>query len=196
MRTLFSIFFLVLAAVLGFFLYKSIEEPIAFTNYRANRKDVVVEKLQTIRRTQEMYRDITDTFATSFDQLTQVLSTEDFKIIKVTGDPDDPNFAGTVTYDTIRRPAADSIKVLGIDLANLRYVPFTDNKVSFEIQAKTIPNENYSSKSPVVLVGTPWKSFMGAYGDARFAQYDRKYDPNQLLSFGNLEKQNLAGNWE
>ena len=92
-------------------------------------------KLETIRKTQEMYRDITGEFAANFDTLNQVLTEESFALIKVVGDPDDPNFTGEITYDTTFLPAIDSIKALGIDLDDLRFVPFTDNKVAFDIDA-------------------------------------------------------------
>ena len=194
MRKLFNVLFLVLAAFMAYLLYKSIEEPIAFADYRSERKAVVVEKLEKIRRTQEMFRDITDKFAHDFDTLQEVLTNEKFIIINVNGDPDDPDFNGTLTYDTTFISAFDSIKALGIDLADLRYVPFTDNKVQFDIDAQIVPYQ--SIEVPVVQVGTPWKNFMGEYADPRFATYDRKYNPSKAIKFGDLSKPNLSGNWE
>ncbi|MEM9835577.1 MAG: hypothetical protein AAF828_03695 [Bacteroidota bacterium] len=194
MRKLFNALFLILAFVMAYLLYKSIEEPIAFADYRQKRKAVVVEQLETIRKAQEMYRDITGEFAHTFDTLNQVLKTEDFALIKVIGDPDDPNFTGEITYDTTFRSALDSVRTLGIDLEKLRYVPFTDNKVEFEIDAQVVQYQ--STEVPVVQVGTPWKNFMGEYADPRFAQYDRKYNPSAAIKFGDLSKPNLSGNWE
>lgn len=194
MRKIFNLLFLVLAFGLAYLLYKSIEEPIAFNKYKTERKDVVVERLQTIRKTQEMFRDITGQFAHSFDTLEQVLSTESFALVKVVGDPDDPNFTGTITYDTLFRPAIDSIQSLGIDLKSLRFVPFTDDKITFDIDADTVAYQ--STTVPVVQVGTPWGNFMGDYADARFSQYDRRYDPKNAIKFGDMQKPNLSGNWE
>ncbi|MEL6356062.1 MAG: hypothetical protein AAFQ37_03915, partial [Bacteroidota bacterium] len=125
MRILFNVLFLVLALVLGYLLYASIKEPIAFEGFRAERKATLVSKLETIRQTQEMYRDITGEFAADFDTLAEVLTNENFQIVRVIGDPDDPDFTGEITYDTILRPAIDSVKALNIDLAALRYVPYT-----------------------------------------------------------------------
>jgi hypothetical protein len=194
MRKIFNVLFLVLAAALAYLLYKSIEEPIAFADFRAERKAVVVKKLETIRRAQEMYRDITDEFAPTFDTLQQVLTEGKFIIINVNGDPDDPNFNGILTYDTTFISAYDSTQALGIDLTELRYVPFTDNKVEFDIDAQVVPYQ--SIEVPVIQVGTPWKNFMGAYADPRFASYDRKYNPSKAIKFGDLSKPNLSGNWE
>lgn len=193
-RQIFNILLLLLAFGLAYLLYKSIEEPIAFAKFRDTRETVVETKLETIRKAQEMYRDITGAFAHNFDTLKQVLSTENFALIKVIGDPDDPNFTGEITYDTTFRSAGDSVRALGIDLDDLPFVPFTDNKVRFDIDAKEV--EYQSTTVPVVQVGTKRKNFMGQYADPRFAQYDRKYDPNNVIKFGDLNKPNLSGNWE
>ncbi len=193
MRKLFSLFFLVLAFFLAYLLYKSIEEPIAFANVRTLRDDAVEDQLKKIRTTQEMYRDITGEFAPRFDTLRQVLTNEDFLQIQVIGDPDDPNFQGTIVYDTTRVPAIDSIRALNIDLATLDEVPY-GNGAKFDIEANVI--EYQSTEVPVVQVGVPRSKYMGEYADAKFKRYDQRYEPNAAIKFGDLTKPSLAGNWE
>ena len=193
MRKLFSLAFLVLAFILGWLLYRSIEEPITFADERAVRQDAVAEQLMVIRTTQEMYRDITGMFAPSFDTLKQVLREGDFMEVKIIGDPDDPDFDPATAYDTIYRPAIDSVQKLGIDLDRLEYVPYTEDKV-FEIAADTIDYQ--STKVPVVQVGIPYKEFMGRFADSRFQRYDQRYNPDAPIKFGDLSKPSLAGNWE
>ena len=194
MRKLFSLGFLVLAFVLGYLLYQSIEEPIDFANERSLRDDAVVEQLETIRSTQEMFRDITGQFAHNFDTLRQVLRNEDFLQVQVIGDPDDPNFTGEITYDTTRIAAIDSVRALGIDLDQLDVVPYTDGQARFDIEADII--EYQSTEVPVVQVGVPRNKYMGKYADARFKRYDQRYEPNAAIKFGDLSKPSLAGNWE
>ena len=152
------------------------------------------EKLTKIRVAQEAYRDITGVFAPSFDTLAMVLNTGNFTIINVNGDPDDPNFTGEVTYETILRPAKDSmLNKLGItDFASLALVPF-GNGAEFDMEALEI--EYQGSKVPVVQVGTPYSSFMGSFGSLKYSKYDQKYDPANTIKFGNLNSPNLAGNW-
>lgn len=194
MRIVFNILLLALAAVLAFLLYRSIEEPIAFNDARTMRSEAVINKLRDIRTAQEMYRDITGMFAPSFDTLEQVLSTEDFRLVSVIGDPDDPNFDGIIRYDTTFRSALDSIRGMGISLDSLRYVPYAPAGTVFNIAADTIDYQQ--TNVPVVEVGTPWKTFMGYYASPRFASYDQKYKPNAPLKFGDLNKPSMAGNWE
>ncbi|MEM1357304.1 MAG: hypothetical protein AAGF89_03855 [Bacteroidota bacterium] len=193
MRTIFSLLFLVLAFVLAFFLYKSIEEPIAFNAERDIRDDAVSAKLEMVRSAQELYRDITGEFAPNFDTLKQVLTEGELLSIRVIGDPDDPNFQGEITYDTTRIAARDTIGGLGIILKDLEKVPYTDGK-TFDIDAKVI--EYQSTNVPVVQVGVRKKEYMGEYADVRFQQYDQSYDPSSAMKFGDLNKPTLAGSWQ
>lgn len=193
MRKLFSLAFLVLAFVLAYFLYKSIEEPISFADERKLRDNAVVEQLETIRTTQEMYRDITGEFAPRFDTLKQVLREGRFMEVAIVGDPDDPDFDPTTAYDTTYSAAIDSVQALGIDLDRLEYVPFTENE-KFDIAADVIDYQ--STEVPVVQVGIPRAAYMGPYADERFQAYDQRYEPSKPIKFGDLTKPSLAGNWE
>ena len=193
MRTIFSLLFLVLAGVLAFFLYKSIEEPIAFANVRAERDNAVSNKLEMIRDAQEVYRDITGVFAPRFDTLKQVLTEGEAMQIKVIGDPDDPNFTGEITYDTTYIPASQLVAERNIILEDLEKVPFGEG-ADFDIEAAVIPYQ--STTVPVVQVGVRKKVYMGAYADARFQQYDQSYEPNKPMKFGDLNKPTLTGSWQ
>lgn len=187
---------LVLAVIivgLVYVLVQSIREPIAFKAERTRREQVVVEKLMEIRKAQEAFRDITGGFAPSFDSLKNVLTNGRFMIVQVFGDPDDPNFQGTIEYDTMYTPAIDSIRAMGINLDSLKYVPFGGG-ATFDIAADTITYQ--STVVNVVEVGVPRKVFMGKYADPRYSKYDRSYDPNSVIKFGNMTAPNLSGNWE
>jgi len=194
MKRLINLVLIALVGVLIYALYDSIREPIAFKNAKESREQVVQEKLTRIRVAQEAFRDITGVFASSFDTLAQVLNTGKFTIINVNGDPDDPNFTGEVTYETILRPAKDSmLNKLGVsDFMSLATVPF-GNGTAFEMEALEI--EYQGTKVPVVQVSTPYATFMGEFSSRRFTKYDQKYDPSNPLKFGNLNAPSLAGNW-
>lgn len=194
MRLVINLILVAIVAFLIYALYASIREPIAFKNETTKRKNAVTAKLMKVRKAQEAYRDITGEFAPNFDTLSEVLDQGQFRIIKVIGDPDDPNFDGVITYDTIFRPAGDSMRSL-LSMNNfdsLRYVPYST--AMFELEAKVI--EYQKTRVPVVEVGVPWKEFMGKYADPSYRRYDQNYDPEKPLKFGNLYAPNLAGNWE
>lgn len=191
-----NIILLLVSATLAYLLYQSIEEPIAFDAEKKRRSELVVEKLKVVRTAQEMYRDITGAFAHNFDTLSEVLTKGRFTRVAVIGDPDDPNFKGKITYDTTYVNAIDSIRALGIDLSQLRYVPkFKDTELAeFKIGAGEI--EYQSSSASVVEVGTSFGSFMGKYADNKFSKYDKSYSITNMVKFGDLNKPNLSGNWE
>lgn len=198
MRTIFSLLFLVLAFVLAFLLYKSIEEPIAFNAERAKRTEAVASKLEMIRSAQELYRDITGEYAPRFDTLKQVLTEGKLLSIRVEGDADAVN-GGVVTYDTTYIPAIDTIGGLGIVLEDIDVVPFTGPDygtpvVKFDIDAKEI--EYQSTNVPVVQVGVRQSAFMGQFADKRYQRYDQNYDPATPIKFGDLAKPTLAGSWQ
>jgi len=175
MRTIFSLLFLVLAFVLAFLLYKSIEEPIAFNAERATRTDAVSSKLEMIRDAQDLYRDITGEYAANFDTLKEVLTDGQLLSIRVVGD-------------------ADAAAGLGIVLDDMEIVPFTDGKVKFDIDAKQI--EYQSTNVPVVQVGVRQSAFMGQFADKKYQRYDQSYEPSKPIKFGDLTKPTLSGSWQ
>jgi hypothetical protein len=198
MRTIFSLLFLVLAFVLAFLLYKSIEEPIAFNAERSTRTDAVSGKLEMIRSAQDLYRDITGQYAATFDTLKDVLTNGQLLSIRVVGDADAVD-GGTVTYDTTYIAARDTVAGLGIILDGIENVPFTGPEhgvpiVKFDIDAKQI--EYQSTNVPVVQVGVRQSAFMGIYGDKKFQRYDQTYDPAKPIKFGDLSKPTLSGSWQ
>ncbi len=194
MRIVINIVLLLATVGLVYLLYSSIQEPIEFKKERTRREEAVIAHLIKIRTAQEAFRDITGGFAKNFDTLAQVLTTGKFKIIRVTGDPDDPNFTGVITYDTIYQPAIDSIKALGIDLETLPIVPFSGGAHKFEMDADTLTYQG--TLVQVVECKTTRKNFMGRFASPSFAKYDKTYDPNSYLKFGNMSQPNLSGNWE
>lgn len=195
MKIVINLLLVVLIIFLGYLLYTNIKEPIEFKREKTKRENAVIEKLKDVRQAQEHYRSITGSFANNFDTLTHVLKTGEFMIVNVQGDPDDPNFdISQIIYDTSYFPAYDSIQSLGLNLDSLRFVPFAPKGTEFDIQADTI--EYQKTTVHVVEVGVRRKAFMGPYGDERFAKYDKLYEPNSRLKFGDMNTPNTAGNWE
>jgi len=192
-RILINLLLVIVIAGLIYVLINSIREPIAFQREKARREQAVVDKLIKIRQAQELYRGVTGFFAPNFDTLQEVLETRDFTIVRVEGDPDDPTNPQAVTYDTVYKPAIDSVRTLGLKLDSLRYVPFTGGKI-FNIDADTLTYQQ--TLVSVVEVGVPRKEFMGRFADPRYAKYDQSYDPNKPIKFGNMNAPNTSGNWE
>ncbi len=193
MKVIANIVLILLIALLGYMLFNSIKEPIAFQEGKTLRADVVSSKLSDIRRSQEIYKSITGSYAGNFELLVSTLKRDSIPFEKILNDPEDPSNPDKFIRETSYLPAIDSILAMGINLDSLQYVPFTLGE-KFDIQADTI--EYQSTQVNVVQVGTKWKVFMGPFADRRFAKYDKTYDPEKLFKFGDMGSPSLSGNWE
>lgn len=195
MSKIINIVLILITLVLGYWLYSSIKDPIEFNQELERRKFEVIAKLKKIQAAQDIYRAATGKYAKSFDDLVAQINNGKIEIVKLENDPNDPTnqdkFIKTVSYVS----AKDSIKSLlgDMDLNSLRYVPFTDNKIQFSIDADTLTQNN--SVVNVVEVGTKYKDFMGPFGDPKYKKYDKFYDPEKLLKFGDMNSPNTNGNW-
>lgn len=193
MKVAINLLLTALIFLLIYMIYTSIREPIAFQEEKGRRVDVVIARLKQIKASQEIYRTIKGTFAGSFEELINVLKTEKIPFEKIENDPTDPTNEDKFIRSTSYSPAIDTIKAMGINLDSIPFVPFT-NGLKFEITADTI--EYQSTTVPVVQVGTKWKTFMGEFGDPKYKKYDKYFDPEKLLKFGDMTTPNLNGNWE
>ena len=194
MRTIISILLVLVICGLAYVLVDSIREPIIFKNEKEKRDTRVENRLKEIRNSQEMYRSIKGEFAKNFDDLTSVLKNDDFSITSIIGNPDDPGFdLNNLKYDTIFKPAIDSVRSLSINLDSLRYVPYGAG-AKFNMTADTITYQK--TLTHVLECGVSRAKYMGKYADDFYKQYDDRYFPNEIIKFGDLSNPTLAGNWE
>jgi type II secretory pathway pseudopilin PulG len=193
MRIVINLILVLLTLGLIAILILSIYEPIQFRAEKNKRERAVIQKLMEIRTAQEAYRGVTGSFAPNFDTLQDVLTNGEFRIIQVFGDPDDPTNTEAILYDTIYKPAIDSIRTLEINLDSLPFVPYGKG-AKFAIAADTLTYQK--TLVNVVEVGTPRAVFMGKYAKRRYARYDNNYDPGSVIKFGDMNSPNTSGNWE
>ncbi|MFZ1704802.1 MAG: hypothetical protein WAT79_10685 [Saprospiraceae bacterium] len=195
MRRIINVVLVLIAVLLGFWLYKTIQDPIMFQTEKAKRKDAVVGVLQKIQTAQDLYRTMTGTYANNFDSLSSVIINGNVILEKLEADPNDPGNQDKFIRTVIKKSAKDSLfNLLGgpLNLDSLRYIPYGEGKM-FSIEADTIIQQN--SKVHVVEVGAKYKDFMGVFASPRYKKYDALYDPEKWLKFGDLNSASTAGNW-
>lgn len=202
-KKILTVAMLLLACFMGYGLYKTIQEPIAFKKEKSKREEAVIASLKNIRTAQQAYRGITGGFAPSFDTLSQVILNDSFMLIQIFGDPDDPTNS-TFYSDTSYMRAADSMAVVFTNsdismlesfLTELQSVPFAENDETFEMAAELVEYESIEVWVTETRVQT--KVFMGSeYGKQKYTNYDDRYDPSAYLKFGDMGTPNLSGNWE
>lgn len=185
----------VLALIVGlvYVLYSGIQEPIIFRKEKEVRKNAVVDKLEDIRTSQEIYREIRGSYAGSFEELVGVLKTDSIPFIQLLPDPDDPENPDKFITNTLYSNAIDTILAMGIDLDNMMFVPYAEEGTTFEMVADTTTYQQ--TNVPVMECMTRWNVFMGDYSNPRFKQYDDTYEPDSRIGFGSLNSPNLEGNW-
>ena len=199
MRLIINLILIGVVILLGYLLYFGIKEPIQFGDAKKERLEAVTDRLKQVRYAHEFHRDITGKFASSFDSLKHVLTTDSFTIVKIIGNPDDPN--SEFTRIETKKSAKDSLAFLFNDpggkikivLDSLPFVPYGGG-ARFSIQADTLTYQK--TLVTVTEVGTQWKTFMGKYANNRYQRYDNLYFPNNLVKFGDMSGPNLGGNWE
>lgn len=194
MRIVINVLLSLAILALSYMTYASIKAPIKFKNELDSRERAVIQKLNHIRDAQEIYRDVSGgSFAHTWDTLKSVLRNDDLMFINIVGDPDDPDFdPRNLQRDTSYSPAIDTIKAMGINLDSIEYVPY-GNGATFDIAADTLTYQ--STLVNVVEVGTSYKEFMGEYADPAYAKYDKRYNPDKRIKFGDLTKPTTAGSW-
>ena len=192
MKYIINLVILALIGLLAYALYSGIKEPILFRNELTKRQSSVTAKLEKIREAQELYRDIKGEFAKTFEDLAYTLQNDSIPFIKLDADPTDPTneekFVRTITYS----PAIDAAREKGIVFEGLAKVPYSDNAM-FSMAADTMTYQ--STLVPVMECMTRYADFMGPYADAKFRQYEERYDPNRKIGFGSMSSPNLEGNW-
>lgn len=194
MKYLINLLILGAVALLAYLLYYGINEPIKFKSELDSRKNVVTAKLEQIRKSQEIYRDIKGEYAGSFDSLAYVLRNDSIPIRQLLADPEDPDNPDKFITNIILTSAKDSIDGMGINLDELSFVPYTDKSKRFEMVADTTTYQQ--TLVPVLEVMTKWGDFMGDFSDPRFAMYQKDYNPASKIGFGSLNSPNLEGNWK
>ncbi|MCH2042958.1 MAG: hypothetical protein MK212_02365 [Saprospiraceae bacterium] len=85
----------------GLWLKDSVSAPIEFRAERKAREDQVRKKLETIAHLQKMHRTLTERFASDFDSLKQVLTTDTFYLELTFGDVYDTTQAVETVIDTL-----------------------------------------------------------------------------------------------
>lgn len=175
--------------VAGFFLYKTIREPISFNAEFKKRDVVVISKLKYLRDLELAYKDVHGEFAEDFDELARFVKEDSITIVKIIGDPDQLDAQGNpvpVEREIIKIPAIDTLTNDRWPLDNLAAIPNVEGE-KFSLQTSKlergriiVPVFKISAEFPKMLKGMN-KSYI---------------DPSQARTVGSLTEPSYNGNWE
>jgi len=210
MKTAIQIVLIVIAIVLGYLIYSSVQRPIDFEKAKKERVEKVVERLKEIRKAEIAYKDVHGEFTGSWDTLINFVETGELPLVKKIGMLTDSMVEagwteetaikkGKIIRDTIKISVIDTLFGKGFDANQLKYVPVPDTVAQFHLGA-TIITTGSGIQVPIfeakvhnntVLRGLDRQLVINLNDQART---NEKYPG---LKVGSLtEANNNAGNWE
>lgn len=200
------------AIALACWMYSLISTPIKFEADKKLRMDTVVEHIKIVRTAERQYKANTGEFTGDWNTLTEFLLTGKNKFIYKHADVNDSvkyhqtklawekaNPGKKFQNEEEREYLVRDSLFKGMtdeQIKNLRYVPYTNNTVEFELEAGKAMNG-----APVVECRALYKHFLDTVNFRqevinliKDAQKTKKYPG---IKFGDITKSNNeAGNWE
>lgn len=206
--------FILAIVVLGlvYVLYVQISTPIRFEQEQQSRNQAVIERIKDIRTAERQFKSKYQRFTADFDSLINFILTDQMQGERKKIDEND-SVAMAQAYRKFGRrfknvekftySVKDSLfKHLSVEqVKELRYVPFTDNKTEFILEAGMLATES-KVVIPVVRCRTPYIAYLDTvkYRQEIINLVDNvKNNLNKYpgIEFGSMVRgNNEAGNWE
>ena len=209
MKKLIQIILALVIAALVYVIYMQISTPIRFENEQKAREKVVIEHLKDIRTAQRQFKSKYQRFTADFDTLINFVLHEQIESERKIYDEDDS--VGMALLKKMRKKNVEKFSYSVKDsmfkhltheqVANLRYIPFTNNQTQFLLDAGSLMTES-KVVIPVVECKAPYIAFLDtvAYRQEIINLVDNclnNLDKYPGLKFGSMEGgNNEAGNWE
>lgn len=210
-RNILQIILALVIVALVYVIYDQISTPIRFETELETRKAQVIERIKDIRTAQRAYKSKYQHFTGDFDTLTAFILNDTLELERKIVDEDDSvamaqlKKAGKKNIEKFKIAVIDTIfapKVLSqADIEQLRYIPGTDNKAQYIMEAGIITTES-KVVIPVVECRAPYKMFLdtAAYRQEFINKVDdevNNFNRYPGVKFGSMEAgNNEAGNWE
>lgn len=197
--TIINIVLAIVAVFLTYLVIDSIRQPVVFDNNKKEREVKIVQSLKDIRSTQGLFKENYNRYTANFDSLIEFIRVGELPVVNIVPDPNDTTFTKTIN-DTV-----GYVKVLdslfkdrpNFNVNELRYVPFSDPKQEFEIQAGYIMRGGMNV--PVFEVKTHYKTYLIGLDKQRIRnEAKQREDLNKYpgLKVGSMTEPSTDGNWE
>lgn len=149
MKTVLQILLSIVALILAFMIYRSIQEPIEFEKAKKVRYDATIEKLKDIRKAELAYKSVYGKFTGSWDTLINFLEKESVITVRRIGELTDSMSEagltekkaielGLIISDSIRVNAKEATFGKDYDVKKLRYIPIEGSPAEFTLGSTVI----------------------------------------------------------
>ncbi len=210
MKTVLQILLTVVAIVLAFLIYKSIQKPIDFNKAKDVRYNATIERLKDIRKAQLAYKSVNGRFTGSWDTLINFLENESVITVRKIGELTDSMMEaglsekkaiqlGLIISDSLRVNAKEATFGKEYDAKSLKFIPIPGEPAVFTLGATVVMTGSgigvpvFEAKAHNnILLRDLDRQLVINLNDAR--RTNEKYPG---LKVGSLtEAINNAGNWE
>lgn len=201
----------VVIVVLVYVIYQQISTPLRFEQEMKAKRAQVIERIKDIRTAQRAFKSKYQRFTGNFDTLVAFVLTDTLEMERKLVDEDDS--VAMAQLKKMKRKNVEKFKMAVIDtifsprkltredVENLRYVPGTDKKAQYLMDAGIITTES-KVVIPVVECRVPYKMFLDTvrYRQEIINLIDddvNNFNRYPGVKFGSMETgNNEAGNWE
>ena len=190
----------IIAIVIGYLIYTSIQEPVIFEKQRKFRETIGIERLKDIRTLQVAYKSKHNKFTSNIDSLIDFYNNGVITVIKQVGSMDDSLAVAQkrVYRDSIKIAVRDTLlKRDGFVIDSIKFIPFSGKK---EIEMKAIIGKVSGVDVPLFEANIPYEILLNNLN--RQLLINLKSDREMVgkypgLKVGSIEApNNNAGNWE
>ncbi len=186
--------------VLGYLIYRSVQQPVIFEKQRKIRENVCVERLKDIRTLQVAYKSRFNKFTSDMDTLIDFYKNGKITIVRQIGSMDDSVAVAQkrVFRDSIQLFVKDTLlKRAGFVVDSLAYIPFSGGK---KIVMKSIIAKVSGVDVPLFEAGAPFDYLLLGLERQLIVNLNSDRDLQGRypgLKVGSIDApNNNAGNWE
>jgi hypothetical protein len=186
--------------VLGYLIYKSVQQPVVFEKNRKVREAVCIDRLKDIRTLQVAYKSRYNKFTGNMDSLIDFYNTGTITIIRQVGSLDDSAAVAEkrVYRDSIQIAVKDTLlKRPGFVVDSIAYIPFSGGKKMIlnalvaKVSGVDVPLFEAAAPYDDLLVGLDRQLVVNLKADRELVG---RYPG---LKVGSIDApNNNAGNWE
>ncbi len=201
------------AVYLSYALYETIMKPIRFQKAYKYRSDLVKEKLMKIRDVEVAFLSRYGHYTADWDSLINFAKYDSIRVVKAFGTVPDSIYLkaksrkdaelralklGIIRRDTIKIAVRDTLFKTPYDIDTLKYVPFTNLKEEFQINAGYITTQA-KVRMPVFEVKVHNNTYLkGLDRQMVINLNDEARDNNEFpgLAVGSMTEVTTSGNWD
>lgn len=190
----------IIIVLLGYLIYRSVQEPVEFNKAKEFREKIAIERLKDIRTLEVAYKTKHGRYTASFDTLLDFYNNGMITVIRQIGSLDDSLAVAQkrVFRDSVKLAVKDTLlKRNGFVIDSIQYIPFS-GKQKFEMKA--IIGKVSGVDVPLFEACAPYDILLGGLKRQLVVNlnYERtSSDKYPGLKVGSVDApNNNAGNWE